>query len=44
MITIKSEREIELLKEAGRLTYLTHKEVEKNIRPGITTLELDKIA
>ena len=29
MINIKSEREIELLKEAGRLTYLTHKEVEK---------------
>ena len=44
MITIKSEREIELLREAGRLTYLTHKEVEKYIKPGITTKELDKIA
>ena len=44
MINIKSEREIELLKEAGRLTYLTHKEVEKHIKPGVTTLELDRIA
>lgn len=44
MISIKSDREIELLKEAGRLTYLTHKEVEKHIKPGITTNELDKIA
>ena len=44
MISIKSEREIELLKEAGRLTYLTHKEVEKHIKIGITTKELDKIA
>lgn len=44
MINIKSEREIELLREAGRLTYLTHKLLEKNIRPGITTSELDKIA
>ncbi len=44
MINIKSEREIELLKEVGRLTYLTHKEVEKHIKPGVTTLELDRIA
>lgn len=44
MINIKSEREIELLKEAGRFTYLTHKEVEKHIKPGVTTLELDRIA
>lgn len=44
MINIKGQREIELLKEAGRLTYLTHKEVEKHIKVGITTNELDKIA
>ena len=31
MINIKSKREIDLLKEAGRLTYLTHKEVAKHI-------------
>lgn len=44
MISIKSEREIELLREAGRLTFLTHKLLEKNIKPGITTNELDKLA
>lgn len=44
MINIKSEREIELLRIAGKLTYLTHKEVSKHIKEGITTLELDKIA
>lgn len=44
MISIKSDREIELLKEAGRLTYLTHMIVKENIRPGIITKELDKIA
>lgn len=44
MINIKSKREIDLLKEAGRLTYLTHKEVAKHIKPGVTTNELDIIA
>ncbi len=44
MISIKSKREIELLKEAGRLTYLTLKELEKHIKVGITTNELDRIA
>lgn len=44
MINIKSKREIDLLKEAGRITYLTHLEVKKHIKPGITTNELDRIA
>lgn len=44
MINIKSKREIDLLKEAGRITYLTHMEVKKHIKPGITTNELDRIA
>lgn len=44
MINIKSKREIDLLKEAGRLTYLTHCEVKKHIKAGITTNELDRIA
>ena len=44
MVTIKSKKEIELMREACRVTALVHKELEKNIRPGITTLELDKIA
>lgn len=44
MITIKSEREIELMKHAGYINYLTHKEVAKNIKPGITTKALNDIA
>ena len=32
------------MKEACRITALAHKEIEKAIKPGISTLELDKIA
>ena len=44
MVTIKSKKEIELMREAGRVTVLTHKAIEDAIRPGITTAELDQIA
>ena len=44
MITIKSNREIELMIEAGRITALAHRKVKEAIRTGISTLELDKIA
>lgn len=44
MISIKSEREIELMRHAGSINYLTHEEVKKHLKPGITTGELDKIA
>ena len=44
MIEIKSNREIELMKESCRITAMAHEAVKKAIRPGITTLELDKIA
>ena len=44
MITIKSEREIALMKEAGHINYLTHQEIAKHIKPGITTGELNDIA
>ena len=43
MVTIKSEEEIELLRHAGRIVALTHQEVKKHIRPGVTTKELDTI-
>ena len=42
-ISIKSEREIELMKEAGRILALTHEELKKAIKPGITTYAIDKI-
>ena len=44
MISIKSEREIELMKKSGHLNFLTHEEIKKHLRPGITSKQLDKIA
>lgn len=44
MITIKDEREIELMKKAGMLVSLTHQYLNPFIKPGITTKELDKLA
>jgi len=44
MISIKSPREIELMRIAGRIVAETHELLSKAIRPGITTLELDAIA
>ena len=44
MISIKSPREIELMRIAGRIVAETHELLSKAIRPGITTLELDEIA
>ena len=44
MIYLKTDEEIELMRESNRLVGMTHGELSKHIRPGITTLELDKIA
>ena len=44
MITIKSQREIELLKIAGNIVYQTHQYLKPFIKEGITTKELDKLA
>ncbi|MBB6455165.1 methionyl aminopeptidase [Salirhabdus euzebyi] len=44
MIICKTPREIEIMREAGRIVALTHQELQKNIQPGITTKELDVIA
>ena len=32
MIEIKSDKEIKLMEEACKLAYLTHKEIEKNLK------------
>lgn len=42
-ITIKTPREIELMREAGRILAEVHNELGKIIEPGITTLEIDKM-
>jgi methionyl aminopeptidase len=44
MIICKTPREIEIMREAGRIVALTHQELKKHIAPGITTIELDRIA
>lgn len=44
MITLKSAREIELMRDAGRLSAQALCAVGEAIRPGITTLELDALA
>ena len=44
MVTIKSKREIELMKEACKVVALTYEKLEKEIQPGMTTYELDQIA
>ncbi|MBR5248623.1 MAG: type I methionyl aminopeptidase [Lachnospiraceae bacterium] len=40
-ITIKSEREIELMRESCRLLSIVHKEMEEAIRPGMSTMDID---
>ena len=44
MITIKSDREIELMREAGMMVSKTHKYLKPFIKEGITTKELDRLA
>ncbi len=44
MISIKSEREIELLRIAGEITGDTHNYLKPFIKPGITTKELNDLA
>ena len=44
MINKKSREEIKLMRQAGNIVALVHKEMASVIEPGISTLELDKIA
>ena len=41
-VSIKSEREIELMRESGRILSIVHTELAKMIKPGISTLDIDK--
>ncbi len=44
MIVLKTKREIDIMRVAGKIVAQTHAELKKHIRPGITTKELDRIA
>jgi methionyl aminopeptidase len=44
MVTIKSKKEIEYMREACRVVALTHKAIEEFIRPGLSTHDIDIFA
>ena len=44
MIFIKNDKEINLMREAGKIVAETLLLIEEKVRPGITTAELDRIA
>ncbi len=44
MVYLKTDEEIELMREANQLVGKTLGELAKNIEPGVSTLQLDKIA
>ncbi len=44
MISIKSEQEIQIMREGGKILAQIMKELEKKVEPGVTTKYLDKVA
>ena len=43
MVSIKSEREIQLMREAGRILAAVLEELEKALKPGMSTMDVDKL-
>lgn len=41
-VTIKSEQELEKMREAGRILSIVHDEMAKIIRPGISTMDINR--
>lgn len=41
-VTIKSEHELEKMREAGRILGIVHDEMAKIIRPGISTMDINR--
>ncbi len=42
-VSIKSAREIELMREAGRILAMVHEELGRAIKPGISTMDIDRL-
>ena len=42
-VTIKSDQELELMREAGRILAAVHQELGKAIEPGMSTLDVDRL-
>lgn len=43
MVSIKSQNEIALMREAGKILAKVHEELKNAIRPGMSTLDIDKL-
>jgi methionyl aminopeptidase len=44
LITVKSTRELDIMRQAGRIVMLAHNRIRELIAPGVTTKELDRAA
>jgi methionyl aminopeptidase len=44
LVVIHTSSDLDKLRECGRIVAMVHRELKKIVVPGITTLELDKIA
>lgn len=44
MITVKSKRELSLMRRAGAVVAAAHELMRESVKPGVTTKELDRIA
>jgi methionyl aminopeptidase len=44
MIIVKSKREIEIMRRAGRLVAEIHQQLRQEVKPGISTFEMDVLA
>ena len=42
-VSIKSAREIELMRQAGKILASVHEELEKAIKPGMSTMDIDRL-
>lgn len=42
-VSIKSAREIDLMREAGRILAMVHDELGKAIKPGMSTMDIDRL-
>lgn len=42
-VTIKSPREIELMRKAGEILAATHEELRKALKPGMSTMDIDRL-
>ena len=42
-VSIKSSREIELMREAGRILAMVHEELGRALKPGMSTLDIDRL-